>query len=280
MDNLNKKARLIDDWSWVLYEDGSGHIENSKGKQFCSFDYTTQEVKDLNNRWQFMNEYPYRTPWEMFKTDVENTLVSNGLASYNDTVKSIAKLEEKLNINKDFRLFNDNQFVDWKSYYDLPKVEKTLSDMEAAMKTTNSFDLSIADRLCDSYPVEAVCSMLTDSQKEILILGVEFERDFGNDVSENLYELYKAITAENTMLNDIMKKNVSIPIDEEKLTTLRIYMEQKNVDLEEELTKAIDSLYLKYVPIAVRDFFAMRDETLQATKKKKSTKSATKNEEV
>lgn len=202
MDNLNKKARLIDDWSWVLYEDGSGHIENSKGKQFCSFDYTTQEVKDLNNRWQFMNEYPYRTPWEMFKTDVENTLVSNGLASYNDTVKSIAKLEEKLNINKDFRLFNDNQFVSWKSYYDLPKVEKALSDMEAAMKTTNSFYLSIADRLCDSYPVEAVCSMLTDSQKEILILGVEFERDFGNDVSENLYEIYKAITDENTMLND------------------------------------------------------------------------------
>ena len=66
MDNLNKKARLIDDWSWILYEDGSGHIENSEDKQFCSFDYTTQEVKDLNNRWQFMNEYPCRTPWEMF----------------------------------------------------------------------------------------------------------------------------------------------------------------------------------------------------------------------
>lgn len=206
MDNLNKKARLIDDWSWVLYEDGSGHIENSKGKQFCSFDYTTQEVKDLNNRWQFMNEYPYRTPWEMFKTDVENTLVSNGLASYNDTVKSIAKLEGKLNINKDFRLFNDNQFVGWKSYYDLPKVEKALSDMEAAMKTTNNFDLSIADRLCDSYPEEAVCSMLTDSQKEILILGVEFERDFGNDVSENIYGIYKTITDENTMLNDTQPK--------------------------------------------------------------------------
>ena len=70
------------------------------------------------------------------------------------------------------------------------------------MKTTNSFDLSIADSLCDLYPVEAVCSMLTDSQTEILILGVEFERDFGNDVSENLYRIYKAITAENTMLND------------------------------------------------------------------------------
>ena len=77
-----------------------------------------------------------------------------------------------------------------------------------------------------------------------------------------------------------MKKNISIPIDEERLTTLRIYMEQKNVDLEEELTKAVDSLYLKYVPTAVRDFFAMRDETMQATKKKKSTKSITKNEEV
>ena len=70
------------------------------------------------------------------------------------------------------------------------------------MKTSNSFDLSIADRLCGSYPVEAVCSMLTDSQKEILILGVEFERDFGNDVSENSYRIYKAITAENTILND------------------------------------------------------------------------------
>ena len=35
MDNLNKKARLIDDWSWALYEDGSGHIENSEGKQFA-----------------------------------------------------------------------------------------------------------------------------------------------------------------------------------------------------------------------------------------------------
>ena len=77
-----------------------------------------------------------------------------------------------------------------------------------------------------------------------------------------------------------MKKNISIPIDEERLTTLRIYMEQKNVDLEEELSKAIDALYLKYVPTAVRDFFAMRDGTMQATKKKKSTKSTTKNEEV
>ena len=37
MDNLNNKARLIDDWSWILYEDGSGHIENSEGKQFCSW---------------------------------------------------------------------------------------------------------------------------------------------------------------------------------------------------------------------------------------------------
>lgn len=70
------------------------------------------------------------------------------------------------------------------------------------MKTTNSFDLSIADRLCDAYPVNVICSMLTDSQKEILILGVELERDFGNEVSDNLYRIYQAITNENTMLND------------------------------------------------------------------------------
>ena len=29
-----------------------------------------------------------------------------------------------------------------------------------------------------------------------------------------------------------MKRNISIPIDEERLTTLRIYMDQKNVELE------------------------------------------------
>ena len=77
-----------------------------------------------------------------------------------------------------------------------------------------------------------------------------------------------------------MKKNISIPIDEERLTTLRIYMEQKNADLEDELGKAIDSLYLKYVPTAVRDFFAMRDGTLQVAKKKKTAKQPNKNEEV
>lgn len=169
---------------------------------------TTNKVYDLmlKNKdcvgWLKVVDMDVNYPVMLTKQNPEFYLRRDFNKEYSYIVKSIAKLEEKLNINKDFRLFNDNQFVGWKSYYDLPKVEKALSDMEAAMKTTNSFDLSIADRLCDSYPVEAVCSILTDSQKEILIFGVEFERDFGNDVSENIYGIYKAITDENTMLND------------------------------------------------------------------------------
>ena len=36
------------------------------------------------------------------------------------------------------------------------------------------------------------------------------------------------------------KTNVTISFDEEKLTALRLYMEQKDLQLEDELTKAME----------------------------------------
>ena len=52
--------------------------------------------------------------------------------------------------------------------------------------------------------------------------------------------------------------NVTISFDEEKLTALRLYMEQKDLQLEDELTKAVESFYGKHVPTNVREFIEMR----------------------
>ena len=42
-----------------------------------------------------------------------------------------------------------------------------------------------------------------------------------------------------------MKKiSVSVSYDEEKLSTLRLYLEQKGMQVEDELTKSLDTLYL------------------------------------
>ena len=56
-----------------------------------------------------------------------------------------------------------------------------------------------------------------------------------------------------------MKKiSVSVSYDEEKLSTLRLYLEQKGMQIEDELTKSLDTLYAKNVPAGVREFLNLR----------------------
>ena len=56
-----------------------------------------------------------------------------------------------------------------------------------------------------------------------------------------------------------MKKiSVSVSYDEEKLSTLKLYLEQKGMRVEEELTKSLDTLYMKNVPAGVREFLSLR----------------------
>ena len=56
-----------------------------------------------------------------------------------------------------------------------------------------------------------------------------------------------------------MKKiSVSVSYDEEKLSTLRLYLEQKGMQVENELTKSLDTLYAKNVPAGVREFLNLR----------------------
>lgn len=54
-----------------------------------------------------------------------------------------------------------------------------------------------------------------------------------------------------------MKKSISISVNEEKLSAIEMYLEQKNSTLTAELDKYIDQLYQKNVPQNVRDFIDM-----------------------
>ncbi|MBE7002083.1 MAG: hypothetical protein IKB86_04765 [Clostridia bacterium] len=75
------------------------------------------------------------------------------------------------------------------------------------------------------------------------------------------------------------KATVTISFDEERLSALKMYMEQKNVKLEDELEKAIENLYTKNVPAGVRGFIDMKynpkiEAAARQIKKKHSFSSA------
>ena len=54
------------------------------------------------------------------------------------------------------------------------------------------------------------------------------------------------------------KAGISIFYDDEKLSAVKMYMKQKDLDIKSELEKTIDSMYAKYVPSNVREFIDMK----------------------
>lgn len=72
-----------------------------------------------------------------------------------------------------------------------------------------------------------------------------------------------------------MKKvSVTISFDEEKLAALKMYLAQKNMQVESELEHALDSLYVKNVPSGVRDFIEMKSGAVTAPPKPRKPKSS------
>lgn len=67
-----------------------------------------------------------------------------------------------------------------------------------------------------------------------------------------------------------MKKAV-IPVsfDAEKLSAAKLYMAQKDLSFEDEMEKAADALYSKYVPAGVREFIELKAGNKTAAKPKK-----------
>lgn len=194
-DRGNQAVLLEDGWVWIDYDDGSGHLENPNGEEYVSYDFCTQEYKYANKKWHFMDEYPDRTSFYQFKTIIENEVLRKGLASYSDEVKGIAEFESKLCITESDSILKDGQFRNWEWYGKLSEIKNTLSDYLIAEGEPDVFDLSIADRLCDLYGVLSTSIMLTDNQKELVVIGVECEQDWSNIVPPNLKMLYDEIVS-------------------------------------------------------------------------------------
>ena len=55
------------------------------------------------------------------------------------------------------------------------------------------------------------------------------------------------------------KTTIQITYDEERLSALQLFMQQKNLSMDEELLKAVDTLYNRYVPQSVREFFTLKN---------------------
>ncbi len=65
------------------------------------------------------------------------------------------------------------------------------------------------------------------------------------------------------------KTSVSILYDDEKLSAIKLYMSQRDLDFKSELEKSVDSLYVKYVPANVREFIDMKSSQAKPPKPKK-----------
>lgn len=65
------------------------------------------------------------------------------------------------------------------------------------------------------------------------------------------------------------KTSISISLESEKLSVLKLYMKQKSISLEDELVQASEALYTKYVPVNVREFIGLRSEIKTPTEGKK-----------
>ncbi len=65
-----------------------------------------------------------------------------------------------------------------------------------------------------------------------------------------------------------MKNTVTIALDDKKVLALKMYLEQKNTSLEEEVSKFAEQLYAKSVPQNVRDFIEMEAKQQSTAKPK------------
>ena len=68
------------------------------------------------------------------------------------------------------------------------------------------------------------------------------------------------------------KATITISFDEEKLSALKMYLAQKNLNVESELERSLDTLYTKTVPAGVRDFIEMKSGAVTAPPKPKRPK--------
>ena len=65
-----------------------------------------------------------------------------------------------------------------------------------------------------------------------------------------------------------MKNTVNISLENEKFLALKMYLAQKNLSLDDEITRFAEQLYGKVVPQNVRDFIDMTAKRQNVSKQK------------
>lgn len=158
-----KKAKLLaDGWQWKIYDDGSGHLESADGKSYFSFDYATQEYVDLNNKWQFMTNYPDSTPMDIFMAEMEIDIANSGIAEYSSTFRRIIDLQNKLyHFDRYSFLLSYSDYMNVYNHTD--EMYQVLLEYEKDAEDENSFDLNTINKLGEFYSNYAICNLLTDS---------------------------------------------------------------------------------------------------------------------
>lgn len=58
------------------------------------------------------------------------------------------------------------------------------------------------------------------------------------------------------------KSTITMTYDEERLNAIRLFLSQKNLELDAELTNFFDALFKKIVPPDVRRFLEMKDGSI------------------
>ena len=66
------------------------------------------------------------------------------------------------------------------------------------------------------------------------------------------------------------KATITLSYHEEKLTALRLYLGEKGLQVEDELSKALDALYGKIVPQSVRYYLDLREEETNVSPPKRA----------
>lgn len=66
------------------------------------------------------------------------------------------------------------------------------------------------------------------------------------------------------------KTSITITWEEDKLSALRLYMAEKDIQVEDALTKALESLYAKAVPQPVQRYLELRSGTAESATPPKS----------
>jgi len=76
-----------------------------------------------------------------------------------------------------------------------------------------------------------------------------------------------------------MKKvSVTVQYDEEKLNTVKIFLEKKGLTLSDEIIKFIDGLYNKNVPAQVREFLELKRSSQKESVPKQNAKPKTRSD--